>query len=306
MTKAYRDGTVEIVDDEACKVVLIASRAVAAYTGLANLPEPPDGRTDLWLVDALSPDEDIDSVLNQVREWALETFRPLGYINPSARRHAFVIAGWHKDRKKSTLRPFYATVSNALMRSGHWLDNALSEFEIRMEGLPRTSPFRLSVAGHPLDSKVRHKLFKALGSPANQEPHTVATLLSQAIRITSATSRTVGSSLLISILPRTTATDTGYGLRLGPDVLFDAEGRALVRPQKGPVSYYVPSDGQAGIEYGPHVVDQGIKGFDFSASTGGPVPTAEQVRKEYETERQRLDVHQEQIKKLKARLNISE
>lgn len=303
ITKVFPSGKTELVEDESCKVVMIASAAVAGYTGLANLPEPPEGQTDLWLLEALSYDEDVSVIQNRLREWAIETFSHLKHISPIARRHAFVVTGWCKDRRGRKLRPFYSTVTNALERSGRWRAKALNDFEIRMEGLPRTSPFRLNVAGHPLSPEIRHELYAILGSAENRKPHLIASLLGQAIRATAAESVTVGANLLISVLPRASAAETGQGVRMGPDVLYDTGGRPHAQPQEGPVSYYVSADQQTAVQYGPHLVDKGGRVFGSRLRMGGPVPTDEQIRDEYESERRRLDVHQEQIARLKARLS---
>jgi hypothetical protein len=53
LTKVQRDGTVEVVDDEAAKVVLPGTQVAVGYSGLANVRPPPRGQTDWWLLDTL-------------------------------------------------------------------------------------------------------------------------------------------------------------------------------------------------------------------------------------------------------------
>lgn len=54
LTRVAADGKkVEVVDDDAAKVVLLGQQVAVGYTGLANVRPPPRGQTDWWLMDAL-------------------------------------------------------------------------------------------------------------------------------------------------------------------------------------------------------------------------------------------------------------
>jgi hypothetical protein len=237
----------EVVDDESCKVALVGSQLVFAYTGLANVRPPPRGQTDLWLVDILSPPPDrLPEIFLAVRHRATDVFRQITHLGPRAKRHAFVAAGWSvKTDGAADFEPFFASVSNAQQPYGGWSPWADAEFTVHWKILS-SGDFRLDVAGQPLDRKARRLLIERLREPPNRKPMTLARLLISAIRSTAQMNPTVGTGILVAILPQeNVSASSGFTLSTGTGSAVD-----------GPTCLYVPSGAEAGVVHAPHLISR--------------------------------------------------
>lgn len=260
LTRAVANGQVEVVDDDAAKMVLLGQQVVVGYTGLANLRPPPRGQTDWWLVEALSPPGvTLSDTFEQLRARANEAFGKMSHVGPRAKRHAFVAAGWAPA--KDGPRPFFLSISNALSRYGRWLERSKPEFVTRVDWLSRGAVFRFDETGQPAPHAVKQRVLKELSSPESRSASHVASILARAVRETAEVNETVGKGLLVTVLPRDTVSKTG-GLFLGVDELIDLSGQITFPTIDWPTSFYLPADVETGVVYAPHYVDEGLQTFE--------------------------------------------
>lgn len=245
-------ATSKPVDDDACKAILVAGRAIVGYTGLANLKRPPAGQTDLWLVDQIASDPELDD-LGLLRDAATVAFRDLRGVPQTGKRHSFAIAGW--DGEGSTAVPYWATVSNAENTDGTWRNAADETFSVQRQFLRRTR-VEVRASGQPLHRETRRVLTRALEQCEDrQEPaECLVARLIEAMRHVASSNSFVGSGALATVLPRE-AIDT-EGIRMPGGLAFGAEGTPLA------MAFYFPSDQSAGTLYTPHYVSKGMQMSD--------------------------------------------
>ncbi len=257
LTRATPDGRIEVVDDDAAKVVLLGQQVAVGYTGLANVRPPPRARTDWWLVDALSPPEaTLDGTVEQLRVRATEVFGKMSHVGPRAKRHAFVAAGWSPSG--GGVRPFYLTISNALSSYGFWLEKSTPEFVTHIEWLPQGTPFRFDATGQRAPAAVKQRVLAELSNPEGRAPSQIAANLTRAVRETAEKNDTVGEGLLVTVIPRDTASKTG-GLVISTEESVDPYGQISFPEVDCPTSFYLPAKGKTGIVYAPHYMDENLR-----------------------------------------------
>jgi hypothetical protein len=259
LTRLRANAPPEGTDDDATKVVLLEEKVAFAYTGLANLRPVGRSETHWWLMNVLDPmPVSLDQALRTVEQRATNAFKQIKDVSGST-RHAFVATGWGFDTDSMSARPFIATISNALNRSGSWRDLPQQAFETRIEWLGAKKLFRFACAGQPLGGGAKRQLADDLGRSENQTPGRVATLLARAIRTTAKTNPLVGRGLLVTVLPRPSENSTQIAalLKPGPGAVVDDAGDISFPEVKGPISFHVPADDSAVSAYGPPMVTRG-------------------------------------------------
>lgn len=258
------------VEDEACKAVLFAGRAVVGYTGLANVKPPPRGQTDLWLVDQLGL-PDIENSLEPLRQSATQTFKLLTHLGPIAKRHSFVVAGWRGEGIDAA--PYCATVSNAERNDGSWSGSASAEFGTTEHWLGDRE-IVLRASGQPLDREVRRNLLRSVRQSGAQErpvDELVGGLVG-ALRLVAARNPLVGSGALASVLPREAIGTEGFGM---PDGLTIGPGE-----QPTTRAYYFPPTSRTGTLYAPHYVGSNMRVSDVQIFDRALTP--EEMKARYE------------------------
>jgi hypothetical protein len=117
---SIRRGEIIEEDEQRNKAVLFKDRWAFGFTGLAELG--PDGRTDLWLADALSRadqslppgDHDPRVLFRAVADRATDEFsrREIRRLPSELRRHAFVGVCWGRFPDAAHPLPYLVLISN--------------------------------------------------------------------------------------------------------------------------------------------------------------------------------------------------
>jgi hypothetical protein len=274
--------TGDVMDDESCKLILIQTQAVIAYTGLANLKPPPRGQTDLWIVDTLTPPPPtLPAFTSLLGHAAYERFSKISHLGPRAKRHTFVMAGWHRVNANSPFDPFISTISNAERDDGGWEERASGRFVLRTRELKRD--FELWVAGQPLIADDETRLRSRLGDPANREAGTIGSLLANAVRATSRKNRAVGPAMLVAVLPRPEEQYSGVPISV---VESPAEAKVVLPEISSPQTFYVSTGGGDAQLYAPHVIARGLSMADVRMYERALSP--EEIRRHYEEGKKRF------------------
>jgi hypothetical protein len=268
----------KIVDDDAAKVVVLGTQVVFAYTGLANVLPPPRGRTDLWIVDCLTPPPpDLPAVFTKLRDDATATFRSIARVGPKSKRHAFVGAGWQQS-SAGGFEPFVGVISNAQKPDGTWHEWPKPEFEIGLHRLGAGEPFGLHSSGQPADPELKAAA-RALLKIGAQDPARIASLLATAVRTVAGRNRAVGAGLIAVILPRAEAA-TGSGVSIQGFLPSPSDPTITLPPAEGAAAYYVPPDSNVGTLHAPHHVGHG--GSTSDVRVYDRLLSPEEIRASYE------------------------
>jgi hypothetical protein len=274
-------STGEVEDDETCKLVVAGSHFAVGYTGLANLRPPPRGQTDLWITDALRPyPTDPKQAVEQLRANATETMRQITHLGPQAKRHAFVLAGWH-----SPGRPFVTIVSNARDLDGGWKKYADRIFSTFTRTLDSANAI-LEVTGQPIPRTRRAAVERDLAEN-HSDPRAILYHLVAALRDVGRQNQAVGPGILAIVLPASAVADMGgIALEVGDvDNITQTINIPPFQPEAA-TGFYFPSDSaNAGDPtlYAPNYIDLGIA---ITSPRGwNRVLTPEEIKACYEQER---------------------
>jgi hypothetical protein len=279
-------ATGELIEDEACKMVVQGRQVAWAYTGLANVKPAPRGETGFWLLQTLSaPETDAASNFEHVRAAAVAAFSRITHLGPRAKRHAFVAAGWDED-EEGELRPLLATISNALREDGQWADRAEKEFAIRPLML-RDNARALLVYGQPM-SHAGSELLRSsedVMASSHAKGRDILDALVEIVRANASANTAIGEGLLGIVLPKRTVGPTG-GFTVEPEGVTVA-GEPMPANDEGPIAVYLPSGSSVAESYAPHYVDGNL-------SLGGLVVhrralSGEEIKRLYESGRRKLE-----------------
>lgn len=277
-------GNGEVIDDEACKLILVENQMAIAYTGLANLKPPPRGQTDLWIVDTITPPPPtLNAFPHLIGHRAFERFSKIAHLGPRAKRHTFVLAGWQRTDSRSAFEPFISTISNAERPDGSWQKRADRAFRMRTAGLTEDG-WRLRVSGQPLDGTVDAELRAQLQAEKSREPSTLAGLLANAVRATSRTNTAVGNSLLIAVLPMPTSAYSGTPVT---SIRLDSDAPVVIPSTKGLQTYYISAGAGDAALYAPHVVARGLSIADARVYDRALSP--KEIKRHYEEGKRRFE-----------------
>lgn len=247
------DANGRLFDDEACKVTMLGSRGVVAFSGIAFLGAAPMSATDFWLTDALTDTLEPGAAARLLRDVASERFSRVPFTR-EGRRHAFVVAGWDSpDPDRAS--PVIYTVSNALKPDGGWLAKANDEFRIHCARKHRKEP-EVRTAGARLGKNAKLLTTSAKEHRSERSVGALATSLARAVRTIAETEDTVGKGLLITVFPRAA---------IGQDHVFDARSPTAGEIEHGldfdparVTTIYVPADSQTTAYYFPNLVTVGM------------------------------------------------
>jgi hypothetical protein len=272
-----------VVDDDACKVVLLREQFAFGYSGLAEMEQPPAGRTDLWLVNTLQRiSEAVGSIPMLFDRFAIQTveaFQHITDIDVSKEPHTFVAVGFQGG--PDDLSPVFISLSNARDLEGRRRQPSL-EWVLRSETLG-DSPVGLHQTGAQLDMQARDELEMVLPEIAHDNPAGVVDYLGQAIRAESRGGNpAVGESLLAVLLPKK-GVASGAGISM---ISLEALSRTAVEDLRGPVVLDSPFGERDWTMSAPHIVQPtfSVAGTHVWNRALGP----QEIKARYEGARKRL------------------
>lgn len=257
----------EIVDDDELrnKAVLFRDRWAFGFTGLAELG--PDGRTDLWLADALSHadqslppgDHDPRVLFRAIAQRATAEFsrREIRRLPAELRRHAFVGVCWGRFPDVAQPLPYLVLISNFHDRTIGELGHATDAFDFFIErGEPGTSTIYWT--GELLDRRE----VRAIGAIKRIDPRApgfaqaAIRLMVEQIRSVASRRRTVGRGVLTVDIPA--------------EVIDSARAERFIlhgSPRQEQVTFlYFPPGSEDATVYGPTYVGEGTVMTNFRAS----------------------------------------
>lgn len=237
--------------EETNKAVLIAGYLLLSFAGLARV-----GTTDMdiWAADrlhyTLQRTRSVGSALQALEAEATSAFQRMR--GRESKRHAFVIAGFHRRDPSERARPLYITISNTLDEHGNWLDLAQRRFETKRYELPQHQRYYFSAVGQRLNHReealIHRYIERCLARGCG--PAAVARLLATAVRSVATRNRKVGKALLVNFLPTQALGRLDFLMTLPTLPPLHPFPRRL----ETPVFAYVPEDGVRPIRYGATVV----------------------------------------------------
>ncbi len=202
LTRLLPNGTVEDVDLESNKAVVVCNTTVFGYTGWAELGGE---NTGTWVANVLSEAKCVGA-LDSCQAIASKATAALSAIScpNELKRQAFVAVGWQTDREWTATTPIVAFASNALDARGGWLPAAEREFTVQAHVLTRPRRFVLHDAGCRLSSAFRAKIERTLRVAVKRKagPGAITNLLVSAIRSVAETDPQVGKNLMVVCIPK--------------------------------------------------------------------------------------------------------
>ena len=265
LTRLLPNGTVEDVDLESNKAVVVCNTTVFGYTGLAELEGE---NTGTWVANVISEAKCVGA-LDSCQAIASKAAAALTAISCSneAKRQAFVAVGWQTDRRWTATTPLVAFASNALGARGGWLPIAEREFTVRVHVLRRPRRFVFHDAGCRLSSALRADIEKTLRVAIKRKAGAgaVATLLASAIRSVAKTDPQVGRNLMVVCIPKA-AVRQDPNEKFSVDLILQRAHQAgdlslLSRqPRLSTMSFLTaPEGGTDTKDFSPHFVCGGIR-----------------------------------------------
>jgi hypothetical protein len=240
------DNSMSVAEEEANKAIVYRDNFAVGYTGLARIGGIP---TDEWIALQLAGQRDVESGIEWLAEAATREFTQMRGIPASARRHAFVVAGFAYVDQTSGPVPVVVRVSNALDSRGRWQDRAQPRFTEVARCLPPGARFAIICTGQSLRSDTATWLSRWVRRATERDagPYAVTKLIARAIWETADRNKAVGRSLMaVGVVPDEVPGLSGhvwnsYPQRDKPTFLyFNRAGRN--NPQQGPLVV-----GRAGI-----------------------------------------------------------
>jgi hypothetical protein len=261
-----------LFDDDTNKVVEYTKTLLFGYTGLARIGGE---QTDYWLLDVLTGKPDVTAALGAVREQATRAFAAVK-LPPRLRRHAFVAPGFARfEGASQVLTPAVFHVSNYQADDGNWLAEARDDFRTRVRPLEPGRDWFLGIAGQSIGVNRRVRLRRSIEQARNRsrtDPRLIARLLGEAIRETAKFNDTVGTGLLVSMLP-VSAVETDPLRISGMIVPLAGQGMPpyfnVPLDEDAATHVYVPPAKDDAISYGPCIAtpDLAVRGMEFGPAS---------------------------------------
>jgi hypothetical protein len=215
--RVSNSGEVTWCDDEHNKAVSWKGRHCCAYAGLADLGE--DRRTDLWLAKQLNELEpQVNEQRNMTWLWQAVAERCTREFQSDrnrrlcaeARGHSFVTTGWGTLDGGEELCSYILVVTNQLDSAGRPLTVPASEFCVVPKFL-EGSDCSLVHAGYRMGDQEEASFVQRLAAvvATYAGPDAAMATLCEKIREVASEQPTVGTGLMISVIPRASiAADT--------------------------------------------------------------------------------------------------
>jgi hypothetical protein len=227
ITRETPTGSIEVLDDERNKVVLVCNRFAISFSGIAELEGIP---TDEWILDVAGAlPHSLQRIVENLASRAEAVVRRLR-LPPEKQHLAFVAIGWATGRDAPV--PCAISISNALDDAWRWKESAQSRFRIRPDALADGAPFRLIATGVQLSHGRRFQLEREINQCVQRRvgPKPFIDFMVAAVR--QCGSKAVGKNLLAVSVPRA-GLDKGAGVSIlmgkpidesNPQTLYFHEG----------------------------------------------------------------------------------
>jgi hypothetical protein len=272
----------EVVEDNENKAIDWGGQVAFGYTGLARILSKP---TDYWLSEVLltntSPLGSISltDAIENARAKATKDFKRINVKNQEWKRLTIIGVGWVQPfdeiKNKKTLfdmnknRPVICWISNCLDDKGNILSEPNQEFKTKMILVEQFRyDFLLLAIGQQVSADklilLRHNIARCL-KHKGVGPEPVGRFLVETIRSVSKENITVGSSVMVACIPKSSLIRSRIPMPDGSMgyLVFSS------KPQRYNRTFlYVPDGQDEGVNYGPNFVYGGtwLRGFSESKS----------------------------------------